>query len=218
MIRETLLHSSWGNRLASTHPLHIFHPVCDAIALILQPYAEVVLHDLDSESVVYIANNFSKRDLGEPSLLHEIDFNPADRTIGPYEKVNFDGKRLKSISAVLRATDDRPIAVLCINIDVSHIQAAIQVLGTLSTVSIDQGKPAALFKEDWHERVNEYVHGWTSKRGLLIDDLTRAQKQELIHELAKDGAFSGKHAAAYISKILRMGRATVYNYLRDVKS
>lgn len=198
--------------------LRTYHPVCDAIALILQPYAEVVLHDLSSETVSYIANNFSKRDLGEPSLLHEIDFKPNDRTIGPYEKVNFDGRRLKSVSAVLRAPDDRAIAILCINIDVSHIQSAIQVLSAMSTVSIDQGKPAALFKEDWHERVNEYVHGWTTKRGLMIADLTRAQKRQLVRELAEDGAFSGKHAAAYISKILQMGRATVYNYLRDTKA
>ncbi len=203
---------------ASNDAHKAYHPICDAIALILQPYAEVVLHDLASETVSYIANNFSKRELGEPSLLHEIDFKPKDRTIGPYEKVNFDGRRLKSVSAVLRATDDRPIAILCINIDVSHIQAAMQVLSTMARVSIDEGKPAALFKEDWHERVNEYVHGWTAKRGLAIADLTRAQKQELVRELADDGAFGGKHAAAYISKILQMGRATVYNYLRDLKS
>lgn len=121
------------------------------------------------------------------------------------------------MSAVLRSLEDKPIAVLCINVDVSHIQTAIQVLSTLSTVSIDEGKPAALFKEDWHERVNEYVHSWTTKRGILIADLTRVQKQELVRELADDGAFSGKHAAAYISKILQMGRATVYNYLREAR-
>jgi predicted transcriptional regulator YheO len=197
--------------------LRTFYPVCDAIALLLQPYAEVVLHDLDTETVNYISNNFSKRDIGEPSLLHEIDFKPADHTIGPYEKVNFDGRRLKCVSAVLRSTEDRPVGVLCVNVDVSHIQAAIQVLGALSTVSVEDGKPAALFKEDWHERVNEYVHSWTTKRGVLVGDLSRDQKQQLVRELAEDGAFSGKHAAAYISKILNMGRATVYNYLREVK-
>ncbi|MBM2712915.1 PAS domain-containing protein [Mesorhizobium caraganae] len=198
-------------------PLIMYQPVCDAIALILQPYAEVVLHHVESETISYIANNFSKRDVGEPSHLHEIDFKPDDRTIGPYEKVNFDGRRVKSVSAVIRGSDDRPVAVLCINIDVSHIQSAIQVLSAMSTVSIDEGKPAALFKEDWHERINEYVHGWTAKRKVPIGNLTRAQKQELVRELAEDGAFSGKHAAAYISKILQMGRATVYNYLRDLK-
>lgn len=191
-----------------------YHPVCDAIALLLQPHAEVVLHDLGSETVVHIANNFSRRSLGEPSLLHEIDFRPDDHLIGPYDKVNWDGRRLKSVSAVLRSPEGRPVGVLCINMDVSHIHAAIDVLSSLAKVATDQEKPAALFREDWHERINEYVNGWTHRNGVAIADLTRSQKQQLVRELAQDGAFSGKHAAAYISRVLQMGRATVYNYLR----
>ncbi|MCG8272153.1 PAS domain-containing protein [Aquamicrobium sp. NLF2-7] len=195
--------------------LAIFHPVCDAFALLLQPHAEVVLHDLATETVAYIANNFSRRALGEPSLLQEIDFRPEDRMIGPYEKVNWDGRRIKSISAVLRSPEGRPVGVLCINMDVSHIHAAIEMLSTFSGVATDQGKPTALFKDDWHERINEYVSGWTRRHGVAIADMTRMQKQQLVRELAQDGAFSGKHAAAYISRVLQMGRATVYNYLRD---
>jgi predicted transcriptional regulator YheO len=83
--------------------LAAYAPVCDAIALLFQPYAEVVLHDLSTETVVYLSNPFSKRELGEPSLLHEIDFKSSDVIIGPYEKVNWDGRRIKSVSAVLRA-------------------------------------------------------------------------------------------------------------------
>lgn len=194
--------------------LAAYFPVCDAISMLLQPHAEVVLHDLDSETVAYIANNFSHREIGEPSLLQEIDFRPEDRMIGPYEKVNWDGRRLKSISAVLRSPDDRPVGVLCINMDVSHIHAAIGVLSAMSKVAVDQEKPAALFKEDWHERINEYVSAWARRQGVAIADLSRSQKQQLVRELAEDGAFSGKHAAAYISRVLQMGRATVYNYLR----
>lgn len=187
--------------------------VCDAIALLLQPHAEVVLHDLKSETVCHISNNFSKRVLGEPSLLHEIDFKPTDRIIGPYEKVNWDGRRIKSISAVVHS-GARPVGIVCINVDVTHIHAAMQVLGSFSSVPIDVDKPAALFKEDWHERINEFINGWTKQRGLAVSNLTRAEKQELVNALADGGAFEGKHAAAYISRILGMGRATVYNYLK----
>jgi predicted transcriptional regulator YheO len=56
--------------------------ICDAISLLFQPYAEVVLHELSSQTVVYIAGNFSKRVLGEPSLLDEIGFDPNEATIG----------------------------------------------------------------------------------------------------------------------------------------
>lgn len=197
-------------------PLSAYHPVCDAIALLLQPQAEVVLHDLATETVAHIANPFSHREVGEPSLLHEIDFRPDVALIGPYEKVNFDGRRLKSISAVLRE-DGRAVGVICINLDVTHLHSAIELLTALTRVPPGAGQPAVLFQEDWHERINQYVHAWTARNGVVIADLSRAQKLQLVGELAADGAFGGKHAAAYVSRVLQMSRASVYNYLRAAK-
>ena len=193
--------------------LAAYAPVCDAIALLFQPYAEVVLHDLSTETVVYLSNPFSKRELGEPSLLHEIDFKPSDTIIGPYEKVNWDGRRIKSVSAVLRS-GSKASGILCINVDVSHFHAVMQTLSALVAVPQSSEKPASLFKEDWHERINEYIQSWTRQRGLSIAEMTRIQKQQLVADLAGDGAFGGRNAAAYISRVLGLGRATVYNYLR----
>jgi predicted transcriptional regulator YheO len=190
-----------------------YAPVCDAIALLFRPYAEVVLHDLSTETVVYLSNPFSKRELGEPSLLNEIDFKPSDIIIGPYEKVNWDGRRIKSVSAVLRS-HERAIGILCINVDVSHFHAVMQTLNALVSVPQVPEKPASLFKEDWHERINEYIQSWTRERGLSVTEMSRAQKQQLVTDLAGDGAFGGRNAAAYISRILGLGRATVYNYLK----
>jgi predicted transcriptional regulator YheO len=197
-------------------PLSAYYPLCDAIALLLQPQAEVVLHDLATETVAHIANPFSHREVGEPSLLHEIDFRPDVALIGPYEKVNFDGRRLKSVSAVLRE-DGRAVGVICINLDVTHLQYAIELLTALTRVPPGAGQPAVLFQEDWHERINQYVHAWTARNGVVITDLSRAQKLQLVGELAADGAFGGKHAAAYVSRVLQMSRASVYNYLRAAK-
>lgn len=197
-------------------PLSAYYPLCDAIALLLQPQAEVVLHDLATETVAHIANPFSHREVGEPSLLHEIDFRPDVALIGPYEKVNFDGRRLKSVSAVLRE-DGRALGVICINLDVTHLQSAIELLTALTRVPPGAGQPAVLFQEDWHERINQYVHAWTARNGVVIADLSRAQKLQLVGELAADGAFGGKHAAAYVSRVLQMSRASVYNYLRAAK-
>ncbi len=205
--RKALARESMTPELAS------YAPVCDAIALLFRPYAEVVLHDLSTETVVYLSNPFSKRELGEPSLLNEIDFKPSDIIIGPYEKVNWDGRRIKSVSAVLRA-HERAIGILCINVDVSHFHAVMQTLNALVSVPQAPEKPASLFKEDWHERINEYIQSWTRERGLSVTEMSRTQKQQLVTDLAGDGAFGGRNAAAYISRILGLGRATVYNYLK----
>ncbi|KQY16396.1 hypothetical protein ASE23_20710 [Rhizobium sp. Root73] len=192
--------------------------ICDGVAQLFQPFVEVVLHDLETETAVHIAGNFSRREIGEPSLLHEIDFRPTERLLGPYEKVNWDGRRIKSISIILRDGSERPIAVMCINADVSHFHAVMQTLSAFASIPVDHAKPASLFKEDWHERINEYIQNWTGSRGLIIAGLTREQKQQVVKDLSADGAFGGKNSAAYISRILGMGRATVYKYLNQDQS
>lgn len=189
--------------------------VCDGVAQLFQPFVEVVLHDLETETAAHIAGNFSKREIGEPSLLHEVDFRMSERLLGPYEKVNWDGRRIKSISIILRDGAVRPIAVMCINADVSHFHAVMQTLSAFASIPVDHAKPASLFKEDWHERINEYIQNWTGSRGLIIAGLTREQKQQVVKDLSADGAFGGKNSAAYISRILGMGRATVYKYLNQ---
>lgn len=117
--------------------------ICDGVALIFQPFVEVVLHDLDTETAVHIAGNFSHREVGEPSLLHEIDFRSSERILGPYEKVNWDGRRIKSVSIIVRDSAERPIAVMCINADVSQFHAVMQTLNFLLPYqAIIQSRPA----------------------------------------------------------------------------
>lgn len=195
-----------------------YQDIADAIALLFRPYVEVVLHDLASEQVVYIANNFSKRELGEPSLLHEIDFSPDDQIIGPYEKVNWDGKRLKSVSAVLRDDKEKAVGILCINTDVSHFHMAKQAFEALISVPKENAQPDALFKEDWHEKINQFITDWSTKEGTPVPQLAQKQKKRLVLALAENGGFNGKNSVAYVSRVLNMARATVYNYLKQHKA
>lgn len=192
-----------------------YHDIADGIALLFHPYVEVVIHDLATEQVAYIANNFSQREIGEPSLLHEIDFKPSDRLIGPYEKTNWDGKRIKSISSVIRDDSEKAIGILCINADMSHFHMAQQALSALLSIPQETEKPEALFKEDWHEKINQFVTDWTNKHGTPVAQLSQKQKKALIFDLAENGGFEGKQAAAYVCRILGVARATLYNYLKQ---
>ena len=104
---------------------------------------------------------------------------------------------------------------MCINTDVSHFNSALRILETLAAVPKVADKSTALFKEDWHERINEYINAWVRERGTTIAVMNKAAKKQLIIDLAKDGALGGKNAAIYIARVLGLGRATVYNYLRQ---
>jgi D-arginine utilization repressor len=197
--------------------LQRYRPICDAIAALFQPYVEVVLHELATDKAVYIAGNFSRRTPGEPSLLRDIDFTGSEAVIGPYQKINWDGRALKSITIVLRDDAGAPQGLMCVNADVSELQAVMQTLSALVRIPDPQGRPEALFKEDWHERINQFIQQWTQARGLTIASMTPVHRKALVAALSQNGAFSGKNAASYISRVLGMGRATVYKYLSNDK-
>ena len=197
--------------------LHNHFAIADALARLFEPYVEVVIHDLASEQVAHIANNFSNRVIGEPSLFEQIGyFGTAEHEIiGPYEKVNWNGRKIKSISVVLRSGNRDAIGLMCINMDVSEFYRIQNMLQFFIAPSHLSDQPDVLFKEDWHEKINLFIDGWAKERGLGIERLTRGQKRELVGTLSDNGAFSGKNAAGYIARVLGMSRATVYNYLRQ---
>lgn len=62
-----------------------FAPVAQAVALLLGPYAEVVLHDAVIDQILAVWNPMSDRAAGDPSLLGELaDLSPsASDVFGP---------------------------------------------------------------------------------------------------------------------------------------
>ncbi|RDH42357.1 helix-turn-helix transcriptional regulator [Zooshikella ganghwensis] len=194
-----------------------YFAVADGIAALFHPYAEVVIHNLATDTVVYVANNFSKRELNEISNLDESQFNAEQTVIGPYEKLNWDGRKLKSISVVLKTPEQKNIGLLCINFDVSamnDLQKALQLF--LKPESLVP-QPDELFQDDWQEKINVFVHDWLRSRQLTLNTLSREEKKELVATLFEQGAFHKKNAAEYIANVIGLSRATVFNYLKELR-
>ena len=195
-----------------------YRTIADAIATLFFPHAEVVLHDLRTQKVDYIANNISKRVIGDDAALEDMLSGEVDeRTIGPYEKLNWDGQKIRSVSSVLRDAAGTPIAVLCINLNISMFETAKQALDLFLSSSKLVPQPDALFRDDWQERINTFLHSWLRQRQLGLNLLTREHKRELVEALHAEGAFKGKSAANYVANVLNMGRATVYKHLKEIK-
>ncbi|MFW5386259.1 MULTISPECIES: helix-turn-helix transcriptional regulator [unclassified Yersinia (in: enterobacteria)] len=198
--------------------LNRYQPIADAIATLFSPYAEVVIHDLTSQKLVYIANNYSQRELGEDSNLSELRFDQHSQVIGPYQKRNWDGRQLRSISTVLRDDNRQPIGLLCINLDITVFESAKAALELFLSGQQLQPQPDVLFQDDWQERINTYIHHWLQQQQLTLAALNNASRRMLIETLYQQGAFNGKNAAGYVAKILGIGRATVYNHLKNIKT
>src|SRR3954466_10762935 len=104
----------------------ILAPVCEAIARLLAPHAEVVLHDPTTDTIVGIWNPLSGRSVGDPSLLGELP--PLEQPVyGPYPKSLADGRALSSVGAVIQE-GGRPVLVLCVNVDRTAFDTAARVL------------------------------------------------------------------------------------------
>lgn len=186
-----------------------------AIERLLYPHAEVVLHDINTNKILAIYNPLSKRKVGDSSLLSEIEqMNKLDDCIGPYPKTNWNGRKMKSVSSVIRDTNGHATAMLCINLDVSTLEYCQQFISEFILPKLMQDQPEELFVDDWQERINTYVHQYLSDNALSLESVSRQEKQKIVTHLNTIGAFSGKNAANYIANILKISRATVYKYLK----
>jgi D-arginine utilization repressor len=192
-------------------------PVCDAIARLHAPHVEVVLHDLKSDTIHYIANCFSKRRAGDSSLSDVADIDYAASVIGPYAKTNWDGRRLRSISSVIRDAGGNPIGLLCINQDVEAVSGLLEQLTDLLGPPVPMAPATALFAGDWRERINEHVGAFLASRNATLAGLSRSDVDDLVAHLDRASLFEIRNAPPYVAEVLGLSRATLYNRLKKVR-
>ena len=180
-------------------------PICDAIVRLMDPLVEIVIHDIAGDSISYINGKLSNRKIGDASLLYPEGLDSIDQTV--YPKVNFDGRLVKSVSVIL---EDKYL--LCINCDISIFNK----MQDLSSALLQMGnQPQSLFTNDWQEKLHVSIHSYLQNHNLSFDHLSQNDKKTLTKHLFDLGAFHEKNAADYVAKVLGLGRATVFKYLKE---
>ncbi len=117
----------------------------------------------------------------------------------------------------MRDDDGQPIGVVCLNLNVSVFEQARDALELFVRGAKIMPQPDKLFKDDWQERINTFLHHWLNQHQLGLSTLSREHKRQLVRALYEQGAFNGKSAANYVANVLDMGRATVFKHLKDIK-
>ncbi len=180
-------------------------PICNAIVQLMDPLVEIVIHDIAEGSITYIHGKLSKRKIADASLIDPEGLNNLDQIV--YPKVNFDGRLVKSISVIL---EDKYL--LCINCDISIFNK----MQELSNALLQMGnQPQSLFTNDWQEKLHVSIHSYLQNHNLSFDHLSQNDKKTLTKHLFALGAFQEKNAADYVAKVLGLGRATVFKYLKE---
>jgi predicted transcriptional regulator YheO len=192
-------------------------PVGEAIARLLSPHAEVVLHDPATDRIVAIWNPLSPREVGESSLLGELDgLAETGRDVyGPYPKSLPDGRRLSSVSAVLRDADGKAGLVLCVNVDRTAFEEAGRILAAFAAPVAQQ--PRVLFERDWTETLNELVGDFVRDRGVPVERLSRDDRMELIGRLEAAGVLSQRRSVPTVARALKISRSALYQLLGDAR-
>ena len=195
---------------------HAF-PIAEGIAAWLHPNAEVVLHDLETDRVVKIWNNFSRRNPGEASLIaEEIQLEQGRDVYGPYERSNWDGRRLKCVSSVVRDAIGERIGLLCLNLDVSSFDAFKGFLEIFTATT--SSPPMALVEHDWREQIHSVLGEHLREINTPLHALNRAQKIDALRALDAKQLFATRNATQHVAEILEVSRATVYNWLNEARN
>lgn len=195
--------------------IKVILPTAEAIQRLLHPHAEVVIHDIRKNQIAAIYHPFSKRRVGDSSLLTQEEMSMLEDCMGPYEKINWDGKKLKSVSSIIRDDKGEAVGMLCINLNISSLEKINGLISEFINHEKFTSQPIPLFKDDWQEKINKYIHTYLNEHHLTLESLNRTEKKELIEHLYKTGAFTAKNSALYIAQVIGVSRATIYNYLSD---
>lgn len=197
--------------------------VVDGIASVFGSFCEVVLHSLEdpARSVVKIANGLATgRDVDSPiteealKQLHEIALQDGS-DIRHSCKRTPDGLLFKSTSMVIRNEQQKPVGMLCININMSvpasdFLQAFI--MGSVSEAPVSGHFPAS---------VDDLVESTVDRTILEVNSnqqlSNKVKNKHIIMSLFDKGIFDIKESVPLVARKLGVSRHTVYLYIRQRK-
>lgn len=196
-----------------------YFPIADAIATLFRPHVEVVIHDLSSLKVAYIANSISKRRIGDSSVADQVsEENLVQAVIGPYRKVNKDGRNLRSVTAVIRDADRHPTAMMCINFDVSTLERIRDEVSALAFLPESLEPHAPFFHDNWRQALERLVQEVEREEGMPAKSFNTSLRFALIEKISDNGFLSMRNAPPVVAERIGISRAALYKYLKEIRS
>lgn len=191
-----------------------------AVTATVGPDAEVVVHDLRTpeHSVIAISGHLTGREVGAPVpdsqlLPGEVDkFTEDDLR----RRATTDaGRELLASTVWVRDAVGHIVGALCVNLDLSGLQRARELLDRHLGPTEAGERPLPTFATDVSHFVRlaiAQVRGPAPRRRLRP-----AERQELVRRLEAEGVFALRHAPEAVAEALAVSRASVYADLRVVR-
>ena len=209
-------------------------PLVDFLGQALGSRTEVVLHDLSDKenSVVAIANgHISGRAVGSPVTdvaLRLVKQGAADGASActRYRGEGVDGRPLRSSSLLLRDAGGDVIGMLCVNVDISGLEAlqsllAEELAAEDAPPSAGPGGPRAVlesFQGTAEELLDTMIDAALASSTRPVAQLTPDERLHLVGDLDEAGLFLLKGGVAATARRLGVSEPSVYRYLQRARA
>jgi predicted transcriptional regulator YheO len=205
----------------------MLQPVMRAVATAVGPHCEVVLHDLsehDLEHTIAAIENghVTGRTVGGPSTnlgLEVLRTEAEDHDEFGYGGRTRDGRELRSSSVYFRDDSGAVIAALCVNVDLTPLQAARASLDQVLQANDEAPKNREeVFASDISEVLDTLIETAIANTGRTVALMDKPDKLEVLRFLDDKGAFYVKRAVDRVARRLGISRVTAYNYLDQIRA
>ncbi|MEZ8609232.1 transcriptional regulator [Vibrio sp. 10N.239.311.G01] len=205
--------------------LRNYFRLADTIADLIGPYCEVVIHSFESleNSVVKIVNgHHTGREIGSPITDLGLRMWSAFEKTGEVSPKSYftnaaDGSLLKSTTCVLAGPQQKPIGMLCINMNLSFPFPEI-----VKTLMPQCNVPQAIVSETFSNNANDVIQQALSSAINEVDQdesvSSKGRNKAIIRCLFDNGVFELKETTTQVSEQLGISRQAVYKFIREFKS
>ncbi|OLQ84409.1 hypothetical protein BIY21_20095 [Vibrio ponticus] len=201
--------------------LHSMKNVVDGIARMYGEHTEVVLHSLDAESpaIIKIANgHVTERGEGAPiTNLALMKLKEGKDVSDSYLTKTQCGKTLHSITTIVRNPKNKPIGLLCINVDMdAPIQSFLKTLLPPRTDNELEITSPETFARNIDETIESTIDSVQTEVWQNEAIAPSKRNREVVTRLHGLGVFKIKDAVLMVANQLGISRDTIYLYLREL--
>ena len=204
--------------------LDILKRLAEGIVAVVGPHCEVVVHDFSDieHSAVVVAGDVSGRGPGAPVpdldfISNELDSNTPDQL---NYRIKIDSSELQSSTIWLRDSDGTTIGAVCINVDYSKLLQAFTLLDHLTAPAREL--PNFVVRDTLAKNLDELIEHTISsflRKNEIpsIELMSQEDKLRLVEVIEIHGLFQLRGAAKRLADILKVSRASIYNYRASVR-
>ena len=211
--------------------LTVLKAALQALGSVVPRNLEILLHDLDhpEHSVVAIVNGqLSGRQVGSPilaapeqdqgfkALMQAANGQPGcTPVVLPDYPTTLKGRHLRSATAIFRDSGGHPFASLCVNTDVTGLDAAMAFLQHFQPLAATPAPAVSSEPADMAVLMAEIIHDSLQRSGQ--GRMNKQAKVEAVRVMQERGLFIVKGGVEKAAEALGVTRYTIYNYLEQLR-